>query len=108
MPAHTWNASLVREIPPFRLIAEPMTDEAVNLAGFRWAGDEVGTRHRLGGSPDWLQSDQAPVCADCGEPMTFYAQLDSIGNELALADVGLLYVFVSFNDFQAKALVQSG
>ena len=39
--------------------------------------------------------------------MTFYAQLDGIGDEFALADCGLIYVFVCFNDFEVKAILQS-
>jgi hypothetical protein len=52
--------------------------------------------------------DATPTCADCGERMTFYGQLDSIGDDVVLADVGLVYVFVCFNDFEARAIVQSG
>ena len=39
--------------------------------------------------------------------MTLYGQLDSIGDDICLADVGLLYVFVCFDDFEARAIVQS-
>jgi hypothetical protein len=39
--------------------------------------------------------------------MTYYGQLDSIGDEITLADCGLLYVFVCFDDFTAAAVVQS-
>lgn len=39
--------------------------------------------------------------------MTFYAQLDAVGDDYALTDVGLLYVFVCFSDYEAKAVVQS-
>jgi uncharacterized protein (DUF983 family) len=55
-----------------------------------------------------LQWDETPTCRECGERMTFYGQLDSINDAIVLADVGLVYVFVCFNDFQAKAVVQSG
>ena len=94
-------------IPPFRLRPEPLSPEAEALPGFQWAPPEVGTRHQLGGEPTWLQSDETPVCSDCGEKMTFYGQLDSINTEFNLADAGLVYVFVCFDDFQAKAVVQS-
>ena len=40
--------------------------------------------------------------------MTFYGQLDSINDDIVLADAGLVYVFVCFNDFEARAIVQSG
>jgi hypothetical protein len=76
------------------------------VLGFQWAGDAVGQRHQLGGEPTWRQGEATPVCRACGERMTFYGQLDSIGDDIALADVGLVYVFVCFNDFEAQALVQ--
>jgi hypothetical protein len=40
--------------------------------------------------------------------MSFYGQLDSINDDIVLADAGLVYVFVGFNDFSAQAVVQSG
>jgi hypothetical protein len=95
-------------IPPFRLVREPVSPEAEALPGFEWASEEVGQRHQLGGEPQWLQGDATPVCRECGEPMTFYGQLDSVNDDIVLADVGLVYVFVCFNDFQAQAIVQSG
>jgi hypothetical protein len=98
----------MKAIPEFRLHVEPVTAEGAALLGFEAAGEEVGTRHRLGGSPTWLGDDQTPTCRDCGERMTFYGQLDSIGDDICLADVGLVYVFVCFNDFEARAVVQSG
>ena len=39
--------------------------------------------------------------------MTFYGQLDSIGDDFALADAGVVLVFVCFNCFEAAALVAS-
>lgn len=40
--------------------------------------------------------------------MTLYGQFYSIGDDLTIADVGLVYVFVCFNDYEARAIVQSG
>jgi hypothetical protein len=94
-------------IPPFRLRPEPLSPEAAALPGFKWAEPEMGTRHQLGGEPMWVQGDETPVCPDCGNRMTFYGQLDSINDEFNLADCGLIYVFVCFDDFEAKAIVQS-
>jgi uncharacterized protein YwqG len=95
-------------LPRFRLIPEPASPEAAQTnIGFEWAGDEIGLRHQLGGSPQWLQGDQTPACPDCNQPMTFYGQLDSVNDEFNLADCGLVYVFVCFDDFKAKALIQS-
>lgn len=39
--------------------------------------------------------------------MTFYGQLDSVGDDFALADVGVVMVFVCFDCFEAAALVDS-
>jgi hypothetical protein len=97
----------MRRIPPFRLRPEPLSPEAEALGGFEWAPDEVGQRHQLGGEPAWQQEDATPTCSECGEKMTFYGQLDSLSDEIVLADCGLVYVFVCFNDFQARAIVQS-
>lgn len=95
------------EIPQFKLTPVPQSKAAEVAQGFEWARDEIGTRHRLGGSPDWIQGDATPVCPDCGGQMTFYGQLDSIGDSVNLADCGLVYVFVCFDDFIASAVLQS-
>ncbi|CAN7721300.1 hypothetical protein LJR290_006098 [Variovorax sp. LjRoot290] len=39
--------------------------------------------------------------------MTFYAQLDSINDEVVLADCGMIYVFVCFDCFETKSILQS-
>jgi hypothetical protein len=39
--------------------------------------------------------------------MTFYAQLDSINDEFCLADVGMIYVFVCFDCYDTKSILQS-
>lgn len=98
--------SAMREIPPFKLIPEPLTAEATALPPFKWAGGDIGRRHRLGGRPDFIQSPNVPECT-CGKKMTFYAQLDSINDEFVLADCGMIYVFVCFDCFEAKSVLQS-
>jgi hypothetical protein len=98
----------LREIPPFRLVPEPLNDEAAALPKFKWAGPEIGTRHRLGGRPDTIQDGlKYPNCPECGEEMNFYGQLDSINDEFVLGDVGIVYVFVCFYCQEASATVQS-
>jgi uncharacterized protein YwqG len=96
----------MRDIPPFKLVPEPLNDEAATLPAFKWAGDNIGKRHRLGGQPDFIQSSNVPKCS-CGKNMTFYAQLDSINDEIVLADCGMIYVFVCFDCFETKAVLQS-
>ena len=97
----------MKTIPPFRLIPEPMTAEARALPSFRWADEIVGKRHKLGGEPDFLQEGSAPSCPECGEPMTFYAQLDSINDEFCIADCGMVYVFLCFECIEVASFIQS-
>jgi hypothetical protein len=86
--------SVPKRIPPFRLEAHPLTPETESAAGFEWASPEVGTRHRIGGEPDGASEPDYPRCRSCRAPITFYGQLDSIGDDIALADVGVGQVFV--------------
>jgi len=97
----------MRKIPPFKLIPDPLNDEAKSLPKFKWADDEIGTRHRLGGDPQFLQQVDIPSCEDCGELMAFYAQLDSINDEFCIADCGMVYIFICFDCHTAKAIIQS-
>jgi hypothetical protein len=96
-----------RRVPPFRLDAHPLTPEAEAAAAFDWASPEVGTRHRIGGEPDGVAESEYPRCRSCGHPMTFYGQLDSIGDDFVLADAGVVHVFVCFDCFEAAARVAS-
>jgi hypothetical protein len=98
----------VKKIPSFRLEPIPLAEEAKNLAGFKWADDEVGTRHKLGGEPDFIQGEDIPICEDCGKKMSFYAQLDSINDEYCIADCGMIYTFLCFDCNSVKSLIQSG
>jgi hypothetical protein len=98
----------MRPIPAFRLVAEPLNEDAAALPGFAWAGPEVGRRHRLGGEPPALLPSEQPRCPSCGHTMTFYAQLDSLNDEIMLADCGLLYVFVCFGCCTTTSLIHSG
>ena len=69
----------------------------------------LGLRTKLGGRPDWIQSDEVPECPSCRAAMSFVGQIDSIehhspNNPLAksavrgeqsymFGDVGMIYVF---------------
>ena len=94
-------------IPPFKLIAEPLNDDSANLPPFKWAGGEIGKRHRIGGKPDLIVEADFPIC-ECGKQMTFYGQLDSLNDEYDLADCGIIQVFVCFDCFQTKSVLSSG
>ena len=43
-----------------------MFREAANLPPFKWAGGDVGRRHRFGGEPSFLQRARFPICS-CGK-----------------------------------------
>lgn len=97
----------MKKIPPFRLKPEPLNEEAAKLPNFQWAEDHIGTRHKLGGEPDFIQSEDWPKCADCGKKMTFYAQLDSINDEFRIADCGMIYVFACLECNTVETRIQS-
>jgi hypothetical protein len=98
----------MKKIPPFQLIPRPLTDDAAQLPGFRFAGQEVGKRHQLGGEPTRpVEDEHWPRCADCRERMTFYGQLDSINDEYCVADAGLICVYVCFECCEVHAEIDS-
>ena len=94
------------EIPEIKLELNPKSEEAKSVMGFRWARPEIGKRSKFGGQPDWLQGPDEPICS-CGKEMTFYAQLDSTGDDVVLADCGMIYVFVCFDCLETKSILQS-
>lgn len=98
----------MKKIPPFKLQAIPLSDEAACLPKFKWANEDVGSRHKLGGVPDFIQNEDIPVCEDCGESMSFYAQLDSVNDDYCIADCGMIYTFVCFHCNTVKSIIQSG
>lgn len=96
------------KIPPFRLVPEPLDDSARALPSFGEYSDEVlGRRHRLGGEPELIQSKDFPACPVCGEKMTFYAQLDSVNDEIMIADAGLVFLFICFDDYSTVSFIES-
>jgi hypothetical protein len=96
----------MKKIPKFRLVAEPMTSEAAALPAFKWAGGDIGKRHQLGGEPEFIQKINFPTCS-CGEIMSFYAQIDSINDDIVIADCGMIFLFLCFSCFESKSIVQS-
>lgn len=94
------------EIPEIKLMPVPETEEAKQAVGYKW-NEKVGYRHRLGGQPNFIQGEEWPNCKQCQKRMTFYAQLDSIGDQYDLADCGMIYVFVCFGCFETKSMLQS-
>lgn len=86
--------------------------------------DNVGFRSKLGGEPNWIQEPEVPVCPDCGIPMTFVGQIDSIeqmkythNNSLTFTlptskilydfgDAGMLYLFYCFYCSHTESVFQ--
>ena len=98
----------MKQIPPFRLVPQPLNDEASRLLPFKWAAPDVGKRHKLGGAPDFIQAAEWPECPGCNSAMTFYGQFDSINDEFCIADAGMIYVFLCFDCYRTVSVVQSG
>jgi uncharacterized protein YwqG len=97
---------MTRVLPEVPLVLNPLTPEARASVGFKWAGPTAGRRSKIGGAPDWIQTPSIPICT-CGNPITFYAQVDSVGDSIVLADVGMIYVFVCFDCLETYSVLQS-
>ena len=95
----------MKKIPEISLNLVPLSAAAKNAIGYQWNKD-AGKRSKLGGNPDWTQNDEWPSCS-CGSKMTFYGQLDSIGDDFDLADCGMIYVFVCFDCFETASVLQA-
>jgi len=95
------------KIPEFKLVPQPVDDDAAALPPFKWAGPEVGKRHKLGGDPQFLRQEEWPCCPSCKEAMSFYGQLDSISDDICIADCGVIHVFLCFDCCESKSIVQS-
>ncbi len=91
--------------PEIRIELKPTNEEAARVIGFK-LNDEAGLDSKFGGEPDWIQEDEWPECG-CGEQMSFYAQLDSVGDDMCLADCGIVYVFVCLECLETKSVFQS-
>jgi hypothetical protein len=96
----------VDEIPEIELTMNPKTPEARGVIGFK-RNASAGKRHKIGGKPDWLQGDETPECSQCFKKMTFYGQLDSLGDRVALGDCGKIFVFVCTDCLSTQSILQS-
>lgn len=96
-----------RILPEYKLELIPLSDEARQKRGFPMSEPEIGHRSKVGGKPTFLQGEEYPICQSCGSKMTFYAQLDAIGDGFDIADCGLIYVFVCFDCYETKSIIQS-
>ncbi len=90
------------KIPKIKLTPQPETEEAKKAVGYEW-NVVAGTRHFLGGQPDELSENDYPTCEECSNKMTFYAQIDSIGDNYDLADCMVIHNYVCFDCFTVTA-----
>lgn len=97
----------MKQFPEFRLVPEPVGDDAKTLVRPSYMPPEIGTRHKVGGAPGGHRSQPFPRCESCAQEMTFYGQLDCIPGAAMIADAALVHVFVCFGCFTAAADVQS-
>jgi hypothetical protein len=97
----------VEKFPEIKLKMIPETEEANTVIGYPSAPKEIGTRHKLGGEPTFIQEGDWPKCPSCHTKMSFYGQLDSVGSDMTIADCGMVYVFICFDCYEAKAVVHS-
>jgi len=87
-------------LAPIRLVPDAQDAEAAGIEAERIAEAEF----KVGGEPDWRQAPAVPVC--CGQPMLFYGQLDSLGGDYIIGDVGLLYVFLCRLCCSSRSILQ--
>jgi hypothetical protein len=97
---------MARILPEIPLVLAPVTADAKAAVGYKWAEAPIGRRHKIAGTPDWIQGTEVPRCS-CGKSMSFYAQIDSVGDDIDLADCGMIYVFVCFDCFTTHSQLQS-
>jgi hypothetical protein len=112
-------------LPPFAVQLKRLQadEDAFPYDAEHWS-DSMGQRTKLGGTPDWIQDDETPGCVDCGNAMTFVAQIDSIEHQnrhnphsveagtpqqrWMFGDVGMIYLFFCFECFETSSIFQCG
>lgn len=94
-------------LPEYDIDLIPRTKAAEDARGYKWAEPDMGHRFKIGGTPDGLEQEEIPACPSCQEPMSFYAQLDGIGDDYDLADCGMIYVFCCFGCFETASFLKS-
>jgi hypothetical protein len=93
-------------IPEIQLKMIPESTKAKAVVEGNYGYQEAGDRHKLGGTPDWIQSDETPTCPECRERMDFYGQLDHLGSIEPLRDCGMIYVFICRECYTTEAILQ--
>jgi hypothetical protein len=62
-------------------------DRDYNEARENW-GRQRDVLGQFGGVPSWIQADETPDCAECGDPMKFVAQLEEGHDHRTAANFG--------------------
>ena len=116
----------VQKLPEFRV---SLTQLKRNESAYP-KGDDIphyeyhGRRTKLGGDPDYCQGDRdLPKCSQCGNRMTFVAQIDSVEHQWKsnphavedfddrkwmFGDVGMIYVFFCFGCLESRSEFECG
>ncbi len=95
-------------LPEYRVELMPVNAESENSRKFsKYCWEELGKRFKIGGVPNFIQSKEIPLCPHCNKEMSFYAQLDAIGENYDIGDSGLIYVFYCFDCNEVYSFVQS-
>jgi hypothetical protein len=95
------------KIPEFKLIVQATKGTEKSTPRFKWASEEIGNRNKIGGEPNFLQEKEIPICPSCTKEMTFYSQIDSLSDEIIIADCGIIYTFLCFDCVEVKSIIQS-
>jgi hypothetical protein len=96
----------MEKFPVIKLAMTPDSENAKSILGFKH-NKSFFSKHKLGGEPDFIQDEEWPECHSCHQKMSFYGQLDSVGDDMTIADCGMIYVFLCFDCYEAKAIVHS-
>lgn len=115
------RAGLSLGVPVYPELAVQLQLAQSSSAPGREHSAQPGSRTKLGGPPDWIQTDETPICPQCQKTMTFVAQIDSVAqeqtelgqrlteqNSFMFADVGMIYVFWCSACFETRSVLQSG
>ena len=100
-------SNIAEHIPEIPLRMDPQNEEARAFIGFQWAPGSGGN-HKIGGEPDWIQENATPNCSSCDTPMSFIAQIDSVGDGLSFGDCGRIYVFMCRNCGEIRTVLECG
>ena len=114
----------MKTLPEFRVTLTRLKENETAYPTDNPRYNSHGRRTKLGGKPDWIQQEETPICQDCGTPMTFVSQIDSVEHDWEsnphsvdalsdnqkwmFGDVGMIYVFFCFDCNTTSSAFQCG